>query len=141
MANERALFQKLAQLRLDEAKVLLRGIQPSGAYYLAGYALECALKAIIAKQFRGDEIPDRALVNRVYTHDISELVRLAGLESELDAARRADSELDRRWSIVKNWSEQARYFVWTEAEALAIIDATDGNGKGGGLFQWLSARW
>ena len=78
MANERAVFRQIADLRLDEAKVLLRENQPSGAYYLAGYAIECALKAIIAKQFRGDEIPDKALVNRVDTHDLSELLSACG---------------------------------------------------------------
>jgi HEPN domain-containing protein len=141
MANERAVFQQLALLRLDEAKGLLRNNQPSGAYYLAGYTIECALKAIIAKQFRADEIPDKTLVNRIYTHDLSDLLRLAGLESELDVARRGDSELDRRWSNAKNWSEQARYATWTDEQAKAIIDAIDGDGKTGGLFQWLSARW
>jgi hypothetical protein len=141
MANERATFQKLAQLRIDEAKLLLGHSQPSGAYYLAGYAIECALKAIIAKQFRGDEIPDKALVNRVYTHDLSELLRLAGLESELDDARRADSDLDRRWSIIKNWKEQARYSVWTDNDASSIMDGVTGDGHSGGLFQWLTARW
>jgi hypothetical protein len=98
-------------------------------------------KAIIAKQFRADEIPDKTLVNRIYTHDLSDLLRLAGLESELDVARRGDSELDRRWSNAKNWSEQARYATWTDEQAKAIIDAIDGDGKTGGLFQWLSARW
>ena len=66
MANERTLFQRLAELRLLEAKLLFRERQPSGAYYLAGYAIECALKAIIAAQFRANEIPDKAMVNRVY---------------------------------------------------------------------------
>jgi hypothetical protein len=141
MPNDRATFQQLATLRLDEAKTLLRYNQPSGAYYLAGYAIECALKAVIAKQFRGDEIPDKALVNKVYTHDLFDLLRLAGLESELDTARRGDSGLDRRWSIAKNWTEQARYTTWTEEQAKAIIEAVDGDGKTGGLSQWLSARW
>jgi HEPN domain-containing protein len=141
MANERAIFQQLAQLRLDEAKSLLGNGQPSGAYYLAGYAIECGLKAVIAKQFRADEIPDRNLVNKVYTHDLTDLLRLAGLEPELQIAQQADSELDRRWSIIKNWSEQARYSIWTKDQAAAIIDAVDGDGRTGGLFQWLSARW
>jgi HEPN domain-containing protein len=141
MANERTTFQQLAHLRLDEAKALLGSDQPSGAYYLAGYCVECALKAIIAKQFRGNEIPDKNLVNKVYTHDLTDLLRLAGLESELDAARRKDSDLDGRWSIVKNWKEQARYNIWTKPQAAAIIDAVDGDGRNGGLFQWLTARW
>jgi HEPN domain-containing protein len=141
MANDRAHFQLLATLRLNEAKLLARENQPSGAYYIAGYAIECALKARIASQFRENEIPDKNLVNRVYTHDLAELLRLASLESQLEAARRTDSDLDRRWSIAKNWNEQARYSIWTEEQAAAIIDAIDGVAGVGGLFQWLNAPW
>jgi HEPN domain-containing protein len=43
-------LQTLARLRLTEAKVLLRAGQHAGAYYLAGYVIECALKACVAKQ-------------------------------------------------------------------------------------------
>jgi HEPN domain len=114
MANERALFQQLAEARLKEAKLLLREHEPSGAYYLAGYSIECALKAIIAKQFRANAIPDKNLVKDVYSHELPKLLRLAGLESELNTACRTDSELDRRWSIIKNWDEQARYRAWSE---------------------------
>lgn len=141
MASDRATLQQLAGLRLDEAKLLMREGLFSGAYYIAGYAIEFALKARIATQFRADEIPDKELVNAIYTHNLAKLLGPAGLESALDAARRTDSELERRWSVVKNWNEQARYSLWTKDEAAAMIDAIDGDGKSGGLFQWLSARW
>ena len=141
MASDRTPLQQLAQLRLGEAKLLLREKQFSGAYYIAGYAVECALKACIAAQFRENQIPDKNFVNRVYTHDLAELLRLAILETKLETARQSDSELDRRWSIVKNWTEQARYSLWTEDQAAAIIDGIDGDGRTGGLFQWLSAHW
>jgi HEPN domain-containing protein len=141
MASDRAHFQRLAELRLAEARILAREGQFSGAYYIAGYAIECALKARIAALFRENEIPDRNLVNRVYTHDLTALLNLSGLEKPLERDRQSDKGLDRRWSIVKNWTEQARYSTWTEQEAVAIIDAIDGDGKSGGLFQWLSAHW
>lgn len=141
MASNKELLQRLAQLRLSEAKLLLHEKQYSGAYYIAGYAIECALKALIAAQFRENEIPDKSLVDQVYSHKLANLLKLAGLEKTLESERQNDPELDRRWSIAKNWSEQARYSVWTEAQALAMIDAVNGNGKTGGLFQWLSARW
>jgi HEPN domain-containing protein len=141
MASDRAHFQRLAELRLAEARILAREGQFSGTYYIAGYAIECALKARIAALFRENEIPDRNLVNRVYTHDLTALLNLSGLEKPLDRDRQSDKDLDRRWSIVKNWTEQARYSTWTEQEAVAIIDAIDGDGKSGGLFQWLSAHW
>jgi hypothetical protein len=141
MANERALFQQLAELRLNEAKLLAQHNNPSGAYYLAGYAIECALKAIIAGQFRANEIPDKGLVNDVYSHELPKLLRLAGLEAQLKAAYLADSDLERRWSIIKNWNEQARYRTWGEEQATAMIDAINGDGQTEGLFQWLTARW
>jgi HEPN domain-containing protein len=141
MASDRAHFQRLAELRLAEARILAREGQFSGAYYIAGYAIECALKARIAALFRENEIPDRNLVNRVYTHDLTALLNLSGLEKPLERDRQSDKDLDRRWSIVKNWTEQARYSTWTEQEAVAIIDAIDADGKSGGLFQWLSAHW
>jgi HEPN domain-containing protein len=43
-------FQQLAESRLKEARALLTAELPDGAYYLAGYAIECALKACIAKR-------------------------------------------------------------------------------------------
>jgi HEPN domain-containing protein len=141
MATERTLLQQLAIHRLDEAKLLLREREPSGAYYLAGYAIECALKALIAAQFREHEIPDKSLIDKIYTHNLPALLGLTGIAEPFEAAREADPELDRKWSIVKSWSEQARYSVWTEAQALAMIRAIDGDDKIEGVFQWLSAHW
>ena len=51
-----------------------------GTYYLAGYAVECALKACIAKETKRHEFPDRRKVDASHTHDLRELVRLAKLE-------------------------------------------------------------
>jgi hypothetical protein len=42
-------FKSLADLRIEDARLLLRSGRQQGAYYLCGYAVECALKACIAK--------------------------------------------------------------------------------------------
>jgi HEPN domain-containing protein len=42
-------LQKLAEDRLLDAEALLAAGRWSAAYYLAGYAVECAIKACIAK--------------------------------------------------------------------------------------------
>ena len=52
-------FQKLAEERIAEAKILLDAGKWSGAYYLAGYAVECALKACIAKMTKSEDFPDK----------------------------------------------------------------------------------
>jgi HEPN domain-containing protein len=43
-------LQRLSRLRIRDAKILLKNGAHESAYYLAGYAVECALKACIAKQ-------------------------------------------------------------------------------------------
>jgi hypothetical protein len=139
MGYDRDIFRTLAAQRLAEAKMLVQTGQSSGAYYLAGYAIECALKARIAGLFQQNQIPDRRFVNDVYTHDLAALLRLAGLQSELESA--GVSTLQQSWSVVKNWSEESRYKVWTAEEASAMIEAIDGSGAAEGLFQWLSNRW
>jgi HEPN domain-containing protein len=71
-------LQKLAGLRLREAEVLLENGCPDGAYYLAGYAVECALKACIARKTVRHEFPDLSRA-RESSHDLAELLRVAGL--------------------------------------------------------------
>jgi HEPN domain-containing protein len=138
MSQDRATFQQLAELRLAEARLLLENGLASGAYYLAGYAIECALKAIIATDFRADEIPDLKYVRDIHTHDLSALLRFAELEEQLEAEKKNKPELYDCWTTVKTWSETARYKVWTEADASAILDAI---GRDKGLLQWLRNRW
>lgn len=141
MAYDRESFRRLSVSRLAEAKLLADAGQPSGAYYLAGYAIECALKARIAGEFRENIIPDRGFINDIYTHDLTKLVRLAGLQSELDSATQANVLFGQRWTIAKNWSEQARYEIWTNDEASAMIDAVAGDQRAEGLLQWLTSHW
>jgi HEPN domain-containing protein len=137
MSQDRATFQQLAELRLAEAKLLLANGLPSGAYYMAGYAIECALKAIIAADFRANEIPDLKYVRDIYTHDLGALLRLAELEQELEAEKNKNPGLYQCWATVQTWSERARYEVWTEASASAILGAIDGDE---GLLEWLRNR-
>jgi HEPN domain-containing protein len=72
-------LQDVAMRRLRAAESLLNDQHWDSAYYLAGYAVECGLKACIAKQFREHDFPDKKTVNESYTHDLTKLVNLAGL--------------------------------------------------------------
>jgi hypothetical protein len=56
--NRRDL-QTLAKIRLKEAQALARLRLYDGAYYLAGYAVECALKACIARRTSRYDFPDK----------------------------------------------------------------------------------
>ena len=78
--NRRDL-QNIALTRLKEVEVLLENRQYSGAYYLSGYVIECALKACIAKQTRKFDFPDKKTAIESYTHDLEKLVKVAKLDS------------------------------------------------------------
>lgn len=132
----RSEFQNVAKLRVREAKVLLDNQRYDGAYYLLGYALECALKACIAKQFRRYDIPDKKRVEQSYTHDLEKLISLAGLQNDFENEKRINGNFRANWAIVKDWSEQARYRTGRPA-----IEANDFyvacTGKRDGVLTWL----
>jgi HEPN domain-containing protein len=138
MSQDRATFQRLAEARLVEARLLLAHGHPSGAYYLAGYAIECALKAVIAAGFRANEIPDKSRVNSIYTHNLKDLLNLADLKGPLEDDMNENSELRESWATISKWSEHARYQVWTSDAAAIMLEAVGAADKG--LLPWLQKR-
>ncbi len=71
LIETRAEFQQLAEERLEEAKALLSLGKWGGAYYLAGYAVELALKACIIKRIMAtDAFPEKEFSRNCYTHDL-----------------------------------------------------------------------
>ena len=134
-------FQAVAKLRIQEAKVLLDNGHFAGAYYLAGYAVECALKACIAKQTRlHDFPPPRNVIAKIYTHELGPLLDVSGLKHDLQAEATNDPILGDNWNTVIKWSEQKRYETSvSEAEARELISAI--NTPKNGVLSWLKKRW
>src|SRR5829696_5529118 len=122
----RADFQKLARLRVREAKVLFDNQCYEGAYYLLGYAVECAFKACIAKQTKRYDFPDKNLANSIYTHDLNILLRFSGVEvvKEHRKESKNNPSFEVNWTIVKDWREDARYSTGiTKDKAQALHSA------------------
>lgn len=135
----RSQLKKLSNLRVKEAKVLFRAQQYEGAYYLIGYAVECGLKACIAKQFKRHDFPDKRLVEKAHTHKVEALLKLAGLETAFQSDRRNNPTLDLNWAIVKDWSEEERYNDNISInQARDLISACTGRG---GILPWIKRRW
>jgi HEPN domain-containing protein len=132
-------LQELADVRLKEARALLNSGQFDGAYYLAGYSVECALKACIAKRTLEHDFPEKKLVNESHTHNLPELMRLAQLASILKAAMLADSRLEDDWIAVQDWNEASRYKRWDLSSALSLLDAIEN--QSGGLLPWIKLHW
>lgn len=132
-------LQDLALIRLKEAKALLDQGFHDGAYYLCGYAIECALKACIAKNVRQYDFPDKKVVIDSHTHDIEKLIKVAGLEPELKLQIQKDQEFKLNWQVVRDWSEISRYKRSSEFDAtdiyFSIVDEQNG------IMPWIRKRW
>jgi HEPN domain-containing protein len=136
---DRAELQRIAKERISDANVLLAARHWSAAYYLAGYAVECGLKACIAKLMKSEEFPDRNFAEKCWTHNLAQLLVLAGLKDNLDTASLADPDLLDNWDIAKDWSESSRYARTTKAKAEELYGAiTD---KKHGVFSWIKRHW
>jgi len=137
--NRRDL-QTLADLRVADAEKLVDAGRFSAAYYLLGYAVECALKACIAKQIREHDFPDKQLVLDSYTHNLEPLLRISGVKPEFDSRIKADKSLEVNWTTVKDWTEAARYDNnIPEIRARDLLDAvTDPQC---GVLTWLKTVW
>lgn len=132
-------FQELSNLRIREAKVLLKAGQFSGAYYLAGYSVECALKACFAKTVKRYDFPDKTSARRVFVHNLTDLLELAQLKKVLQAAMQANSRLDSAWDTVSKWNEESRYAVWHKDDAEVLIDAIVR--RRDGVLPWIKQHW
>lgn len=141
---DRKKLQNLARARLKDAKALLGRKRWSGAYYLCGYVIECALKACLLRHLGESEaiFGDQQYLKKLadcWTHDLVKLVNLAGLDADFGAARGANAALDAFWTETKDWKETSRYEEKTEAQARALYEAVSHNPDG--VFRWIQSRW
>lgn len=132
-------LQELAQVRIGEAELLAAQGRWDGAYYLAGYAVECALKACFAKSVNQHDFPDKQRVLAVYQHDLTNLLRVSGVEGDLMSDSVSDPALRSNWETVRTWSEHSRYTRWSQAQAEVLLTAiTD---PAHGVLPWITRHW
>jgi hypothetical protein len=137
----RARLRQLAEDRIQDAACLLAGGRWAGAYYLAGYALECGLKACIMVYVKnsGAIFVEKKFSEKCWTHNPEDLLRLAGLETTLNADAAANPALSTNWGVATGWEETSRYKQKTQAEAQAMYDAIANHPNG--VLTWIRIRW
>jgi len=116
--------------------VLLASREWAGAYYLLGYAVECAPKSCITKQFDKQMLYEWNYLRGIHTHQLDQLLSFSGLGDDL----RKDRALDLKWTIAKDWTEQARYDpTISESTARDLFRACVTPKVG--VLPWLRKRW
>jgi HEPN domain-containing protein len=120
MAKESPTISGLKKLGLDhlrDAKILFNAGGYNGAIYLAGYAVELALKAHICQHLGWDTL-DEAILKR---HDLQFLLRFTGLESQRESFLY-------QWDLIAEWNPEMRYDEFRDfqaGEASQFIEATE----------------
>lgn len=132
-------LKELAKIRLREARTLLKNGHYDGAYYLCGYVVECGLKACIAKQTKRYDFPDKATINKSYSHNLTELLGIAGLETPAKDERKRDPQLMLNWTIVKDWGAESRYEKHTKKKAQDLYSAIVN--RQNGVLKWIRQYW
>jgi len=100
--------------------------------------VECALKACIAKKTRRHDFPaDAKYANKVYTHNLEDLLKLAQLKEQLDREMRARPQFALNWKVVSGWSVDCRY----ETAGLNGRDMVTAVNSPDGVLQWIKMYW
>ncbi len=133
-------LEALVEIRVAEARTLLESNKYEGAYYLIGYAIECALKACIAKQVNRFDFPNKQLANKSHTHKLNELLGVAGLKQRLNEKADQDNEFKANWAVVKDWTEASRYECTIEETKAADL-FTAATNENSGILEWLKTFW
>jgi hypothetical protein len=107
--------------------------------YLAGYAVECGLKACIAKLMKAEEFPDKSFAEKCWTHDVDRLVLLAGLRDQRDADSKVDIQFRETWATVNEWDESSRYARTNKTDAQDLLDSVIDTKHG--VLPWIKLHW
>jgi HEPN domain-containing protein len=117
-------LQDLSRLKLREAEALYQARFFDGCVYLAGYAVELALKARICKVLHVNEYPLSRDIGRAFKiHSLDQLRVLAGLSAEIDIKK--NKELFDNWSKAVAWDPEQRYDPpgrYNAGTAKAVLD-------------------
>ncbi|QEH38727.1 HEPN domain protein [Aquisphaera giovannonii] len=105
-SREARLFYRCAYGRCDEAQVLLRAGYTTGAVYLAGYTVECILKALILNAVPPGRVTEvLQLFRGNHAHDFEWLKALYRRHQ----GATLPPDVRRAFTLVNEWSTDMRY--------------------------------
>lgn len=135
-----AQLRTMADKRLEEAKLLYGNKYYDAAYYLSGYAIEFALKAVICKRLNVEMFDSTQVSKRIASpfqiHELPTLIVFSGLQVELSDKKNLDAGFDAAWSLVSQWSEIRRYEEGcSQKTAREFLIGTNT------LLSWIKTYW
>lgn len=135
-------WRDLAEARLIDADILLQNQRWAAAYYIAGYAVECGLKACVVDLVArnpGIIYEDRRFSDACWTHTLARLIGVAGLDGDCDAQCKANVAFAKNWAAAIQWSEASRYDLTPEPRARELYEAI--SEPQDGVMKWIRDHW
>jgi hypothetical protein len=127
------VYYRCALQRFDDAGVRLRAEHTTGAVYLAGYAIECMLKALVIMA-----VPRHARRGMLKLFRRGEAHQFEWLWSQYlkHGGARFPREIRQHFTLVNDWSTDLRYVPGTvrPKDAEAFMKSTEA------IIQWADAR-
>ena len=100
-----------------------------------GYAVECAIKALIMRKRRLNRWPDRDTQPQFYTHSLNALMKETTCFQEFAKERKSNHQLRISWLVIKDW-QPSRYRL-EEPSGRVIRDMKR---AAIGVMEWLNRR-
>ena len=134
-------LRRLARVRAVDAQALFSARRYPGAYYIAGYSIECAIKACIANQTKRYEFPDKGRGIEAFQHNLEKLIKtVRGLDTAFQQAWQNNAQFRARWGVVNQWTVESRYDLTIGRQTAkdmieAVTDRPDG------VLEWFQQHW
>jgi hypothetical protein len=137
----KAGWRQLAEDRVVDAKALLDARRWACAYYVAGYALECALKSCVLTYVDNSGIifDDPKFLAGCRTHNLEDLLKLANLRAVFGVAVGVNPLLLANWGVAEGWTEESRYEQRSQQEAEGLYEAIVNIPNG--VLPWIKLHW
>lgn len=125
----------LARQKRHAAQLLLNGGQTAEAWINAGFAVECAVKAAIFQKERFNTWPSRGSRPDLYIHDLTSLLRIAGV----DVNSLVGDPIGPKLMTVLLWQRSDGYK--TRMPGKVARDICSAAFEVDGVFEWIAARF
>ena len=126
----------LIQRNQSAARILLKQNVTAEAWYHAGFAVECAMKAAIMRHRRYNAFPDRETNPELYVHNLHALA----VEAGLDIKALVRDPIATNLQVVLMWGRSASYDPKPMPVTVArdMVEAACG---ADGVIAWLDRRF